>query len=258
MNKHILTLLAVLALALVAGQAAPARAAAAQALTVTPSTIEMGAAYDGVGLKVEGLVPEGSQVVLRLTGAPGELHMREKGKVFGLLWMNLGALTFHNVPRVMLVETSEPFEQLGEAARPFSLESLRRMVEVEEAAAGEPGMDPVAELLRLKKREGLCSETVGGMEFGQAESGMRPFSAVLQVPSALAPGQYKVEAVALRGGEIVQRAEMPVQAVLVGLPAWLHDMAFNHGTLYGILATVVAILAGLVIGLIFKDKGGAH
>ncbi len=50
----------------------------------------MGAQYDGLNLKVQGTVPAGSDVVLRFTGAADELHLREKGKVFGLLWMNVG------------------------------------------------------------------------------------------------------------------------------------------------------------------------
>ena len=44
-----------------------------------------------------------------------------------------------------------------------------------------------------------------------------------------------------------------------GAPAFLADMAFDHGTLYGILASVIAILGGLIISRIFQgSKSGAH
>ena len=39
--------------------------------------------------------------------------------------------------------------------------------------------------------------------------------------------------------------------------AVMADLAFNHGLWYGILSSVIAILAGLGIGLVFQSKG-AH
>jgi hypothetical protein len=44
----------------------------------------------------------------------------------------------------------------------------------------------------------------------------------------------------------------------VGLPQKLSALAFNHGALYGILSIAVAIVAGIVMGLLFgsKSKGG--
>jgi len=42
------------------------------------------------------------------------------------------------------------------------------------------------------------------------------------------------------------------------MPAWIDDMARNSSLLYGILSTLVAILGGLAIGMVFQGKGGAH
>ena len=236
----------------------PGAAAAASPMTlaVTPAQLDMGARFDGTQLTVSGSVPEGSELVLRFTGAPAELHMREKGKVFGLLWMNKEIVTFSNVPRVCLVETSKTFNELGPAAEPFGLDKLREALALEENT-GSRDFDARSELLRLKKREGLCNETVGGIQFGAAKDGMQSFTAQLRVPSSLAPGNYQVEAVALKEGSVVGQASEPVPAKLVGLPAWLNSLAYKHGTLYGVLATVIAILGGLLIGVFFQSKG-AH
>ena len=48
-----------------------------------------------------------------------------------------------------------------------------------------------------------------------------------------------------------------VEARLIGFPEWLSKMAFNNGLLYGVLATVIAVVSGLGIGLMFQSKG-AH
>jgi uncharacterized protein (TIGR02186 family) len=226
-------------------------------LSVAPSAIDIGAGYNGLALAVSGKVPEGSDVVLRFTGPPGELHMREKGKVFGLLWMNVRSVAFKNVPKVCLVQSSKPLDQLGPAAEPLGLENLRQTVEMETSGSQTETLDGPAELLRLKKREGLCSESSGDITFGAPSDGMQSFSAAIRVPSALAPGHYQVQAIALKDGVEADRASADITATLVGIPAWLNTMAFKHGTLYGILAAVIAILAGLLIGMVFQSKG-AH
>jgi hypothetical protein len=65
-----------------------------------------------------------------------------------------------------------------------------------------------------------------------------------------------VELDAVRNGEVIARAEQPVTVSLVGFPALLAGLAFGHSALYGILATIIALLAGLGIGLVFQGRGG--
>jgi len=225
-------------------------------ITAVPAEIGIGALYNGLTLRVNGTVPAGSDVVLRFTGDPGELHMHEKGKVFGLLWMNRNVVTFKNVPNVCLIQASRPFPELGAAAVPYRLENMRENVKVESAGGG-PDFDAPHELLRLKEQEGLCAESVGGVTMDPKDNGMQSFVGALSLPSALAPGSYRVEAVVLKDGTLSGQASVPVTVRLVGLPAWLKALAIQHGTLYGILACGIAILGGFLIGLLFQSKG-AH
>ena len=62
----------------------------------------------------------------------------------------------------------------------------------------------------------------------------------------------------VEGGAITGTARREIDAREVGMPAWISALAFNHGTLYGVLAVLVAIIAGLVTGIIFKGEKGAH
>jgi len=231
------------------------QAAETVSVTSTPGDILMDARYDGTTLNVAGEVPAGCDVVVRLVGAPQTVHLREKGKVFGLLWMNVGTVEFDNVPKIYLVAGSKPFEELGQAGSSLRVAGLHENIAQEHAAASKD-LDAVAELLRLKVKDGLYAES-GQQVALTAKGETSAFSVPLSVPSALNPGDYTLEAVALRDGAVVGSASVKVQAKLVGLPAWLSNMAFNNGLLYGILATVIAILSGLAIGLVFQSKG-AH
>jgi len=232
------------------------QAAESVSVASSPDDILMDARYDGVTLNVSGEVPSGSDVIVRLVGEPESIHLREKGKVFGLLWMNVGTLGFDNVPRIYLAAASRGFDELGQAGRSLSIAGLHERIAQEHVSASKE-LDAVSELLRLKVRDGLYAESSGSVRLGDDAGGSRAFSASLSIPSAITPGTYTLEAVAVQDGVVVGTASAPVKAKLVGLPAWLSHMAFDNGLLYGIMATVIAILSGLAIGLVFQSKG-AH
>lgn len=227
-----------------------ARAEEAVSLTVKPADINISAAYRGTTLHVEGLAPKGSAIAVRFVGASTDLALRQKGKAFGLLWMNLGTVHLHNVPSVFLVASSRPLADAGGAS--LGLEAVRGAVSVQEGS--DSALDIPAELVKLKQHDGLYRESTGGISV--AENGS--FAADMPIPSRLSPGAYTLEVFALSNSGISGSATAPVTVKLVGMPAWIDHMARDNSLLYGILSTLVAIFGGLAIGMVFQSKGGAH
>jgi len=243
-------------LALTASASAGPAATATGEISTSPATIAIGAQFNGITLEVNGTVPAGSEMVVRLMGAPTELHLRQKGKVFGLLWMNIGQIALKDVPNVFLVDASRPLDELGKAALPYRLQGLADNLEYEKNGQTRE-IDVPHELLMLKESTGLYNEKTGGVKLGPDEGGKRTFTAELTIPSSLPPGEYKVEAIAVKDGAVAATSVTSIKAELVGFPKSLSDIAFNRSLFYGIMATVIAIVSGLVIGLIFQSKG-AH
>jgi len=227
--------------------------AATTTLNVSPASIVMGAQYNGVDLTVTGEVPEHSDMIVRLVGTPGELHLREKGKVFGLLWMNVGKVTLTNVPSVCLTDSTRPLPQLGKGAAPYRLEALTQAIGVTQEGK-DASIDIPHELLLLKSKEGLYHEAAEGISLGPVKDGLQRYTAHIKVPSSLKPGEYKVEAIAIQDNEVVGLADASIKAALSGFPKWLSELAYQKSVLYGVLATVIAIVSGLVIGLVFQSK----
>jgi len=232
-------------------------------MTVTPGLLHIGTFYDGTSLHVEGTVPAESQVVLRFVGASCELHMRERGKVLGVMWMNLDSLIFRGVPSVCLVSSALAFDKLAGSGGPEQQEDFKSLelsgIQAE-AQVESNGLDrrvAFEEFLKLKRGEGLYREMVGNVAYGPASNGRKTFEADIPIPSRLTPGAYQVELAAISQGKIIARTQQPVTVDLVGFPALLSRLAFDHAALYGVLATVIAILAGLAIGMVFQSKG-AH
>jgi hypothetical protein len=242
-----------LAAALVLALASPGRAEDQVDLALSPADIAIGTTFDGTTLSVTGGAPADCEVVVRYVGQANELHMKQKGKALGLLWMNLGSLTFEGAPSVYLVGAAGPLSGPVDAA--FGLEGLAGRIRLE-SGAGDPAV-AVRELIHLKQQEGLYQMQPGVVAYGPVADGRRPFTATLRIPSRLSPGTYSVEALAVRGDALAARAERAQAVRLVSAPAMLADLAFGHGALYGVLATIIALLSGLAIGLVFQSRG-AH
>jgi hypothetical protein len=188
--------------------------------------------------------------------------MKERGKVFGIMWMNLDSLVFKGVPNVCIVSSAVAFESLPDrAGRHESTIETLRLAGIKDAARieshGTDGSTAFEEFLKLKGNEGLYREVVGNISYGAASDGLKSFRAEIPVPSRLAAGDYTLELAAVSDGKVIARAQQPVTVSLVGFPALLARLAFGHAALYGVLASVIAILAGLAIGIVFQSKG-AH
>jgi uncharacterized protein (TIGR02186 family) len=229
-------------------------------MTVSPQVVDMDVFYNGTTLTVTGGAPEDTDVVLRLIGPRCDLHMKEKGKLFGMMWMNLASLTVRGVPNVCLVSSTldldghrSQTEPEGSAIETLGLSGIKETARIESNGLGQAVA--FREFLKLKKNEGLYREIVGNISYGRTSNGSKSFRGEIPVPARLSPGTYVVELTAIRNGKIAARAEQSITVNLVGIPALLSRLAFGHAALYGILATVIAIAAGLAIGMVFQSKG---
>ncbi len=48
-----------------------------------------------------------------VTGEKEDLNLKTKGRVFGVLWMNLGSVSFHEVPAVYLLHHSRGVQEFA-------------------------------------------------------------------------------------------------------------------------------------------------
>jgi hypothetical protein len=222
-------------------------------ISVEPRGIEIGALFNGTTLTAAGSIPADSEAVIRFVGASCDLHMKEKGRVGGIMWMGLDSLTFKGAPSVCLVSSAVALDRLD--VRPLKLSGLADSVRIEASGGEHQGV--FQEFLKLKQKEGLYKEILGNIQYGKKSDGQKTFQAKIPVPSRLIPGSYSLELAAVKDGKVIARAEQPVEVSLTGFPALLARLAFGLPALYGILATVIALLTGLGIGVVFQSKG-AH
>ena len=99
-----------LALCLVLGYASNASAMLTAAANHDHITIDF--FYHGSTVGVKGLSDPGRDLVVKITSPEGHQMLKKKGKVGGVLWMNVGSLTFENAPNLYEVFSSKKIEDI--------------------------------------------------------------------------------------------------------------------------------------------------
>ena len=81
-------------------------------------------------------------------------------------------------------------------------------------------------------------------------------TASFPLPTNTRPGTYKVCLSVIQDGKVVSHACTDLTVAMVGFPALLASLAYQHGAAYGVLAVVIAIVTGFAMGFLFKGGGG--
>lgn len=215
-------------------------------MEIEPRDVDIDILYGGADVRVSALVPKGVEVAVLLEGEKGSLKLNKKGKVWGMLWMNVGEVEFGEVPSLYLLSTSGQLREVAEEvleAAGLGYKALERR------AGGESSA--FRELLKLREQEGLFSLDEGAVRLRDAGDGMARLTVEYSLGPRVPPGGYEVRVMSLEstGARCLGSARVDLEAV--GLAGILRSLAMNHGLLYGCVAVVVALLAGFTTGLIF-------
>jgi uncharacterized protein (TIGR02186 family) len=232
-------------------------------MRLDPPVVRISAFYNGTDLTITGEVPADAEVLVRLTGEHEDVTLKKKGKVGGLLWMNVAEITLKNAPSVSLLYTSKNLGAMATAANTaawdelgLGFDAIKRQLQVV-AVTGDK--EVIAnDFMKMKNHEGLYDLQPDAVRFADSNGPMKAYSAVIHVPPRLKPGAYQVDVLAVSGDRIVASAGDELNLVQVGFPAFLSSMAFGQSLLYGIMSVAIAIFGGLGMSMVFRSKGGAH
>lgn len=239
----------------------PAVAANALTAEVQPTRIPITFGYHGATLTVSGESAPTDDIVVKISTEPTDTHMKCKTKVGGVVWMKKGGIEFKGLPLTyMLYSTAELTGILDPAtlvAEGLGYEALNAKATLK-LDDGKPADHYwFEEFIKLKEKERLYSIHEGTVVRHHGATGNQ-FQVTVDWPYQAQPHNYNVEVLAVRDGLVVERASTQLLVEQAGLVAALSGMATKHAALYGIMAVIVALAAGLGVGAIFKKGGGSH
>ena len=253
MKRIAYSLLAV-AVVMLAG-ALPARAAE-PVFKVAPAAVQIGTFFDGQTVTVTGFIPAGAQAVLEVVGTSADEHLMRKGRR-GFLWMNVGEITVHEAPSLYLVmSTAKELLTAATAEATWGYPSLEKRITF--SGNIEPTERPLfmQQFLELKESEQIYATYPGALKVKAAAGGQSAVTGTFFLPTNTKPATYQVVLSVIADGKVVSRTSTELKVEMVGFPALLATLAYQHGLTYGIIAVVIAIFTGFAMGFLFKGGGG--
>ena len=231
-------------IALIADVALSARTARADALVADLSEhlVQIDLGFTGKKVLLYGAIEGDGKVVVIVQGPRQPITVRRKARVAGI-WANDASVTFDDAISFYQVMASEELDEW----LPFSLRE-RHQIGVEYLDfTPRQDIGPAAHadfqtaLIRNKQRLGHYGVLVGNVTV----LGGRLFRTEIFFPANVPTGIYNLDAFLVRDGEMVSAQKTPLYVSKSGLEAEIFGLAHNYPEIYGILAILIAVAAGL-------------
>ncbi len=220
---------------------------------VKPEGVAIGIFYSGQKVHVKVAAPASGDVVMRIAGAEEPLLLKRKGKKYGFLWMKVGEVHYEAVPILYFLCSSRSLDGI---APPQTLDRLKLGFDAlkDRIPAGTEGgaRELFGELVKLKEHDHLFSYQPTGVRLHDLGAGRQEAEADFFLPAKTPVGDYTVDVFGFRAqqGKLLGTATIHVKRT--STVSWIASLAANHGLLYGCLAVVIAVLAGLFTGFLFS------
>jgi uncharacterized protein (TIGR02186 family) len=201
-------------------------------------------------VKRETPAPEGPlEVIVTVEGPPAEMTVRRKDWVWGI-WINDAEVVVDRAPIFYAIATTGRLEEILSET-----EDLRHKISIPRAirAIGTTdeaeGADLFVEaLIRLRGARGSYLDSQGSVRLTEGTL----FRTDIALPSNLTEGDYRVRIFLTREGRVVDMLERGIRVRKAGLEQFFTRMAHEQPLLYGLLALLIAGLAGWAASAAFR------
>jgi hypothetical protein len=252
MRRHYFMLL-VFCFALIALPAETAWTADSGELAIQPDVLNIGTFYSAGQVSISGEVPAGQDVIVEIAGPAANGQFDLKGRV-GPFWMTRGKAEMESAPAMyVLLLPGGPDWQQKASALGLGLQKLKNKISIQSDTL--PPDELFNMFVELKKSEGLYAVQDNAVTYAPAENGHRRFTAVCNFPRSTPLGKYQIKATAVADGAKDRRLSGSFLVDEVGFTRLVYDLATKQRLTYGILAVLIALFAGAVMGLLFKSRG---
>jgi len=229
-------------------------------LDVKPGMVPINFFYHGDKLTVTGQSAADDDLIVKISSPATDIAMKYKAKAGGIFWMKKGSYEFKGVPGVYMLYTTADLNRIlspeEQKNNMLGFQALVNQAKVEDMEGNEVEKTWLEEFIRFKEAEKVYKVQEGTVVRQHGENG-NTFTLNVDWPFQAPPGTYDIEVMAVRDGKVVDSATTTLTVERQGITATLSNMAFNQAALYGFMAIVIALGAGLAVGAIFKG-GGSH
>jgi uncharacterized protein (TIGR02186 family) len=189
--------------------------------------------------------------VIMVVRAPAQAVVtREKQRVAGM-WVNGPGKVYPSVPGFYAALSTRPFRAIT------SDDTLKKLgIGLANLDFGRPSKDDPDEetfrsaLIRLKEQQRLFQENDSGVSF----VGRSLFRGTVDLPVHVPIGRYTADVYLFRDGQVISKNQSTLEVNKAGFERLVYRLAFKLPFIYGLLAVLLAVLAGLAGWFAFRRE----
>ena len=213
------------------------------------SEINIDVGFTGATISIFGVIDEEGDVVVTVTGPRKKIVVRKKESVMGL-WINGSAKYFSDVPSFYYLASNKPLEELNAETSLYinqiGLNNLRfegaEEDEITDRRLWKNG------IIKTMLKQGRYSDEIGKINISKNKL----FKTELYFGSDILEGEYIVDTLLLKSGNVVGARRSFINVSKSGLGAKIHSLANYNSLLYGFFAVTLALLFGFLANLIIR------
>lgn len=247
---------AVLALILALAGALPGRAEEIVS-GMSTTRVAIDTQFDGTSILIYGAAAREEkppswpllEVIITVQGPVQPVTVRRKERVAGI-WVNRGWVAFDDAPSFYAVMSTGALEDvLSEEEDIRHSVSIPREVGAVRLGAGSGNAAEYLEALQ-RIRKGNATYFLARNSVLLLQQSL--FRTEVELPANLIEGEYTVRIFLTRGGKVVDLQESRITVEKAGLERLLYRLALDQPLIYGIVALLMAALAGLAASELFR------
>lgn len=191
-------------------------------------------------------------LIVTVTGPRQTLRTRRKDRVLGI-WVNVDSRQFVNVPAYLGILSNRPVGAItdAETARrlQLGLNNFLLPQRIGPDTADTVRDDPFrVAFVKLETQYGLYRESPTAVTF------LTPtvFRVAIPMPANVPTGSYNIDVQLFAGGAMVARTNSALEVIKAGLEQFVADAARDYGLLYGLFASLMALVIGWFGSVVFR------
>jgi len=220
------------------------------AIDLTKNTVPITANFVGSELMLYGASDSGGDILVVVRGPNKDQIVRRKKKS-AIIWVNDMEVTFLDAPSYYFLASTRPLdnflsddtaqrEQIGYSALSLKVKGILHddvIIETFQKA-----------LIRNKQKQGLYGEGPGLVSY----KGKHLFRTRLRFPANVPVGDYNIDIYVFKDGKIINKETTVLPVQKKGIEAQVYNFAHQHALAYGIVAILIAALAGWLASVMFR------
>lgn len=205
--------------------------------------------FTGAKILLFGATEGEGDVVVVVRGPNKPAVVRRKGRVAGI-WVNQAEMQFVNVPSYYAVAANRPIVEFL-PDRVLSRQEIGAE-HLNLTPAEQPSGPEFDEFRRALIRSMQNAELYGREPSRIVFLGNRLFRTDIQFPANAPVGAYTVAVYLIRDGDVVNAEITPLSISKAGFSAGVFEFAHRHSLAYGVLAILIAVMAGWSANVVFR------